>query len=100
MSLPGPESALSREYQMDDVFVRLESGEKVPLCEKCGGLMKPDVIQFGQQLPEIEVNEAQRRATGCDLLIPCGSSLVVYPAAHGERTRGKARYHQPHAYFP
>ena len=68
-------------YPMDDVFVRLEAGEKVPLCEKCGGIMKPDVIQFGQQLPEREVTEAQRRATGCDLLMPCGSSPVVYPAA-------------------
>ena len=43
--------------------------------------MKPDVIQFGQQLPEREVTEAERRATGCDLLMSCGSSLVVYPAA-------------------
>ena len=66
---------------MDDIFVRLEAGEKVPLCESCGGIMKPDVIQFGQQLPEREVAEAQRRATGCDLLMSCGSSLVVYPAA-------------------
>jgi NAD-dependent deacetylase len=68
-------------YPMTDIFVRLEAGEKVPLCEKCGGIMKPYVIQFGQQLPEREIREAQRRASECDLLMSCGSSLVVYPAA-------------------
>lgn len=68
-------------YPMDDIFLRLEAGEKVPLCEKCGGIMKPDVIQFGQQLPEGKINEAQKRVTECDLLMSCGSSLVVYPAA-------------------
>ena len=68
-------------YPMDDIFPRLEAGEKVPLCEKCGGIMKPDVIQFGQALPEREVSEAQKRARECDLLMACGSSLVVYPAA-------------------
>src|SRR4030042_1379366 len=68
-------------YPMDDLFVRLEAGEKVPLCEKCGGIMKPDVIQFGQSLPEREIREARRRAMEGDLLMACGSSLGVYPAA-------------------
>ncbi len=68
-------------YPMDVIFIRLESREKVPLCEKCGGIMKPDVIQFGQSLPEKEIREAQKRASECDLLMVCGSSLVVYPAA-------------------
>ena len=43
--------------------------------------MKPDVIQFGQSLPRREIREAQRKASECDLLMVCGSSLVVYPAA-------------------
>jgi NAD-dependent deacetylase len=70
-----------RKYPSEDIQVRLEAGEKVPLCEECGGIMKPDVIQFGQAMPEKETSEAQRRAAGCDLLMACGSSLVVYPAA-------------------
>jgi NAD-dependent deacetylase len=70
-----------RKYPSEDVQVRLEAGEKVPKCEACGGTMKPDVIQFGQAMPEKETSDAQRRAAQCDLLLVCGSSLVVYPAA-------------------
>ena len=70
-----------RKYPSEEVQVRLEAGEKVPTCEACGGIMKPDVIQFGQAMPEKETREAQRRAAICDLLLACGSSLVVYPAA-------------------
>ena len=70
-----------RKYPSEEVQVRLEAGEKVPTCEACGGIMKPDVIQFGQAMPEKETAEAQRRAAGCDLLMAIGSSLVVYPAA-------------------
>jgi NAD-dependent deacetylase len=70
-----------KKYPSEKVQVRLEAGEKVPKCEACGGIMKPDVIQFGQAMPEKETGEAQRRAAGCDLLLACGSSMVVYPAA-------------------
>jgi NAD-dependent deacetylase len=70
-----------RKYPSEEIQVRLEAGEKVPLCEACGGIMKPDVIQFGQAMPARETSEAQRRAGNCDLFLVCGSSLVVYPAA-------------------
>jgi NAD-dependent deacetylase len=70
-----------RKYPSSEVQIRLEAGEKVPTCEVCGGIMKPDVIQFGQAMPEQETREAQRRAAECDLLLACGSSMVVYPAA-------------------
>jgi len=70
-----------RKYPSEEVQVRLEAGEKVPKCEACGGIMKPDVIQFGQAMPEKETRKAQRRASSCDMLLACGSSLVVYPAA-------------------
>ena len=43
--------------------------------------MKPDVIFFGEALPEETLREATRHANHCDLLIVVGSSLVVYPAA-------------------
>jgi len=70
-----------KKYPSAEVQVRLEAGEKVPTCESCGGTMKPDVIQFGQSLPEWEIREAQKRAAECDMLLACGSSMVVYPAA-------------------
>ena len=61
---------------------RLESGEKVPRCDACGGITKPATISFGQAMPEWETREAQKRAAACDLFLVAGSSLVVYPAAH------------------
>ena len=70
-----------KKYPSEEVQVRLEAGEKVPTCHACGGIMKPDVIQFGQSMPVKETSEAQKRAASCDLFLVCGSSLVVYPAA-------------------
>jgi NAD-dependent deacetylase len=59
----------------------LEAGEEVPLCRKCGGLLKPRTISFGQGMPVEEMQEAEARMKRCDLFIVIGSSLVVYPAA-------------------
>jgi NAD-dependent deacetylase len=59
----------------------LDAGEEVPLCRKCGGLLKPRTISFGQGMPAEEMQEAEVRMKRCDLFIVIGSSLVVYPAA-------------------
>jgi NAD-dependent deacetylase len=59
----------------------LEAGEEVPLCRKCGGLLKPRTISFGQGMPVDEMQESEVRMKGCDLFIVVGSSLVVFPAA-------------------
>ncbi|HHE46291.1 MAG TPA: NAD-dependent protein deacylase [Bacteroidetes bacterium] len=53
-----------------------------PLCEKCGGVLRPDVVLFGEMLPVDVIDEAQRETQLCDLLVVIGSSLVVYPAAN------------------
>ncbi len=58
----------------------LGKGE-LPLCEKCGGIVKTATISFGQAMPEIQMARAQDETMGCDLFIVLGSSLVVYPAA-------------------
>lgn len=52
-----------------------------PPCRACGGMLKPDVVFFGEALPAAALREAARVAGECDLLIAIGSSLVVYPAA-------------------
>jgi NAD-dependent deacetylase len=64
------------------IQARVEAGEEIPLCEACGGIMKPDTVSFGQAMPERETSEAFRRAEACDLCWVIGSSLVVTPAAH------------------
>lgn len=53
---------------------------KVPHCE-CGGVLKPNVILFGEQLPIQVLNEAMEEARRCDLMLVAGSSLEVTPAA-------------------
>ncbi|HID55987.1 TPA: NAD-dependent protein deacylase [Candidatus Poribacteria bacterium] len=52
----------------------------VPRCG-CGGVIKPDVIFFGEMLPPGALNEGMRLAAESDLMLVMGSSLVVYPAA-------------------
>ena len=52
----------------------------IPACEECGGLLKPDVVLFGEQLPYDVVADAQKLLEGCDLMIVAGSSLEVTPA--------------------
>jgi NAD-dependent deacetylase len=53
----------------------------VPRCEKCGGLVRPDVVWFGENLPEDEWDRAIRSAGSADVLFSVGTSAVVYPAA-------------------
>lgn len=58
----------------------LEVG-KIPLCPNCNGILKPDVILFGEQLPQSAWMDAQRAARQCDLMLVAGSSLEVLPVA-------------------
>jgi NAD-dependent deacetylase len=52
----------------------------VPRCD-CGGVMKPNVILFGEQLPLEVLAAAQEDTTDCDLIIVVGSSLTVEPVS-------------------
>lgn len=58
----------------------VEQGE-LPRCPVCNGLMKPDVILFGEQLPQKAWYDAQRESRRCDLMLVVGSSLEVLPVA-------------------
>ena len=53
----------------------------IPLCANCNGILKPDVILFGEQLPQSAWMEAQSAARQCDLMVVAGSSLEVLPVA-------------------
>lgn len=50
-------------------------------CPLCKGQMVSSVVDFGQPLPEKDLDEAHRQAQRCDLFIVIGSSLLVTPAA-------------------
>ncbi|MGB5097048.1 MAG: Sir2 family NAD-dependent protein deacetylase [Porticoccaceae bacterium] len=55
--------------------------ETLPLCRRCGGLVKTATISFGQPMPEDAMARAEQATLACDLFLVLGSSLVVYPAA-------------------
>ena len=58
----------------------IENGS-LPHCPNCNGILKPDVILFGEQLPQTAWFDAQRAARRCDLMLVAGSSLEVLPVA-------------------
>ncbi len=53
----------------------------VPRCLKCNGLIRPDVVWFGEMLPEDEWEQSVRAAESADVFFSIGTSGVVYPAA-------------------
>ncbi len=58
----------------------MEREDGVPTCRFCGGILKPDVILFGEQLPAAALQLAFQAARCCDLMLVAGSSLTVEPA--------------------
>jgi NAD-dependent deacetylase len=53
---------------------------KVPLCP-CGGILRPGVVWFGENLPETAIIRSIQAAQECDLFMTVGTSALVYPAA-------------------
>lgn len=66
-----------KEYDPDFLF---ESKDPVPKCG-CGGLIRPDITLYGENLPTIAANNAIHAIEHADCLIIGGTSLQVYPAA-------------------
>ncbi len=62
------------------VEVTLEN--KVPHCSSCHGIIRPDIVWFGEMLPEGVFEMATDAATRCELFLSIGTSAVVYPAAN------------------
>ena len=77
--------SIMRNYCMDcRTFYDVEyvkNGDGAPRCEKCGGLVKPDVVLYEEGLDSQVIQGAIRAITDADMLIIGGTSLVVYPAA-------------------
>ncbi len=71
-----------KRYSFEQIKARLDEGEEIPDCEVCHGILKPDAVFFGEQLPPQVLQEATFRSRNCDLFIVIGSTLVVYPAAY------------------
>ncbi|MFA5283928.1 MAG: Sir2 family NAD-dependent protein deacetylase, partial [Bacilli bacterium] len=65
------------EYDLD--YILNENG--IPRCEKCHGIVKPDVVLFEEPLDEAMLSKAIKAIQNADLLLIIGSSLIVQPAA-------------------
>ncbi|MCE1188540.1 MAG: NAD-dependent deacylase [Ignavibacteria bacterium] len=61
-------------------YQQFESGGGSPKCT-CGGLIRPDIVWFGEYLPQEAFTAAEEAAKNCDILFSIGTSGVVYPAA-------------------
>lgn len=58
-----------------------DEGELPPRCARCGGLLRPDVVWFGEGLPEQELRQAYRAAERAQVFLSIGTSAMVQPAA-------------------
>jgi NAD-dependent deacetylase len=67
--------------ELERVLKLLDEHPGAPECQACIAPLKPDVVLFGELLPEEALNDAYALASNADLLIGVGSSLEVYPVA-------------------
>jgi NAD-dependent deacetylase len=65
----------------DGHFAGFARSRQAPLCDKCGGYLKPATISFGQSLRKEDLQRAESASAECDLVIALGSTLSVHPAA-------------------
>jgi NAD-dependent deacetylase len=56
-----------------------------PVCARCGGLLRPDVVMFEEELPPGAMDRAREAAESCDLLLSVGTSNLVWPATEVPR---------------
>ncbi len=66
---------------MATILTRFVQERQVPRCTRCNGVLKPNVILFGEQLPVAQVTAARREARVCDLMLVAGTSLRVSPVS-------------------
>lgn len=67
-------------YPSADYLEAFVNSGEIPHCAGCGGILKPNVILIGEQLPVRVLNQAKKQARECDLMIIVGSSLEMAPA--------------------
>ncbi len=68
------------EYDAGPIISQFMDDGAVPRCPQCQGVLKPNIILFGEQLPVRQLFAAQQAVRRCDLMLVAGSSLQVAPA--------------------
>ncbi len=75
-------TCLSCQKKYDfDTILEIFNAQEVPHCPKCNGILKPDIVFFGEALPYEALRMAEKHAEKTDLLLILGTSLTVFPAA-------------------
>jgi NAD-dependent deacetylase len=67
-------------FDLKDLF-NIKDNNGIPRCDKCNGLVKPDVVLYEESLNYDNITSAIDYISKADTLIVVGTSLVVYPAA-------------------
>jgi NAD-dependent deacetylase len=65
----------------DDLAVDASAAERLPRCPRCGALLRPDVVWFGEALDAAVLDAAFAAAARCDACLVVGTSALVHPAA-------------------
>ena len=69
-----------KQYSYQEIAKEVNAGN-VPVCSSCGGVIKPDIVFYGEPLNSSVLMRAENAFSNADLAIVLGSSLVVNPAA-------------------
>ncbi|WP_027718658.1 SIR2 family NAD-dependent protein deacylase [Desulfovirgula thermocuniculi] len=67
-------------YPFSTLVEQYEGGQNPPLCGRCRGVLRPDVVLFEDQMSE-DFFKALKALSGCQVMLVVGTSLQVYPAA-------------------
>lgn len=68
-------------FDAEVAYEQVRADDVPATCSDCGGVLKPDVVLFGERLPRAAFAEAERLADDADVFLALGSSLSVHPAA-------------------
>jgi NAD-dependent deacetylase len=79
--------ACGASYSLAELLELLE-GAEAPACTECGAIVKPDVVMFGELMPEAAIDRAYELARATGLMLVVGSALEVWPVSQlPEETR-------------
>ncbi len=70
-----------RRYPFQELVQQVELKRLPPVCRSCSGMLRPDVVLFGDPMPELFFEASNIIGSKCELMLVVGSSLVIYPVA-------------------
>ncbi len=78
-------------YPRDSIDLQqLKADDQLPpRCSHCEGVLKSDVVYFGEPIPSDVAYQSEDEARKCDVMLVCGTSAVVYPFANLPRLAGQ-----------